>query len=299
MYRPTPKTGRPAGEPTTTCCQGSGGRGFSLIELLIAMAVGLIVLLSAVRISDQLFYLTAAISERAQINENLRAATNLMARDLTGAGSGVPIGGIPLRAGSGLPAIPRPGWGTQTFPAPTGTLTILTTGPGLGPLVSGRPTDEITILAMDGGSLLGQTPLTAISADGTQITVDAGTNISSGPSQVKVNDLIMLSNSNGAALGMVTAVDSANHLVRFATGDPWGINQSTATSGTISQLASPGTPPVYPPTSAFKLALVTYYLDNTDAANPKLMRQYGALPPVEVVDGVTSLQFTYDYDSPT
>src|SRR5216110_1378285 len=115
-------------------------KGFTLVELMIAMGITLLILggaltafMSAMAIND-----TAALVSDA--SQNLRAGTNLLVRDLLQAGRGLPIGGIPIPSGAGSTALLRPGplGSALTFDNVTATtLSALVPGPALGRM-SGR-----------------------------------------------------------------------------------------------------------------------------------------------------------------
>jgi prepilin-type N-terminal cleavage/methylation domain-containing protein len=273
-------------------------RGYTLIELMVAMALTLVVLGVAFVLFDHLYSVSEVTGAMADVNQNLRASINLVARDLTSAGAGVPIGGIPLPGGSGSSAVLRPGPGTNYFPTGTGVLSAITPGYGLSGNINGRISDEVTMVRVDPQQRLEEYPLTSIitvttPVASTHIQVDSGTNIASGPSAVSVGDLIMLSNANGMALGVVTAVDTTNNWVFFDGGDALGLNQPGAASGNIQSLKNPGTG-TYPPTYAYKMLMITYYLDASVANNPRLMSQFGVGTPSVVANGITGLQFSYD-----
>jgi prepilin-type N-terminal cleavage/methylation domain-containing protein len=63
-----------------------GNRGFTLIELLVAMALGLLVLGAVISVFVSQNRTNAAQQEVAYAQQNVRAAMDLMARDIRGAG---------------------------------------------------------------------------------------------------------------------------------------------------------------------------------------------------------------------
>ncbi len=71
------------------------------MELMIAMALGLIVLGSAVQLFNIGMKSTNLVSQRAEMQENMRAAIELMTKDISMAGAGLPSGGIQLPNGAG------------------------------------------------------------------------------------------------------------------------------------------------------------------------------------------------------
>jgi len=80
--------------------------GFSLIELLIAMAVGMIVVGAAVKVFSQGMNATFVVSQRAEMQQDLRASTNSLLKDISLAGAGLPAGtGIGLASGTAVKPI--------------------------------------------------------------------------------------------------------------------------------------------------------------------------------------------------
>src|SRR5580700_2637141 len=75
----------------------NSSRGFSLIELLVALAVGALVIGAAVKLFSQGVAATFVVSQRAQMQEDLRASSDLLLKDISLAGAGLPAGvGIAL-----------------------------------------------------------------------------------------------------------------------------------------------------------------------------------------------------------
>src|SRR5580658_11262337 len=63
--------------------------GFSLLEMVIAMALGLIVMSAAVQLYSQGVAATWTVSQRAEMQQDFRAASNMLLRDLSLAGAGL------------------------------------------------------------------------------------------------------------------------------------------------------------------------------------------------------------------
>src|SRR5437773_11034334 len=87
----------------------SGAPGFTLIELMIAMGLSLTLLSGAFMLFLQSRKVIESTVKTADMNQNLRAGTDLMIRDLTATAGGIPIGGVPLPSGIGCRAVTRPG----------------------------------------------------------------------------------------------------------------------------------------------------------------------------------------------
>src|ERR1700742_1192095 len=78
--------------------------GFTLMEMLIAMGVGLVVLGSAVSLFSRAVTLSFMVTQRAEMQQNGRAALDMMAKDISLAGAGIPSGGVQLPDGAGATA---------------------------------------------------------------------------------------------------------------------------------------------------------------------------------------------------
>ncbi len=293
-------------------------QGFTLVELLVAMSLSLILLGVAFDLFNGLNNAADLAGTMADVNENLRAGTNMIARDLSTAGADIPLGGIPLPSG-GTPCrpipIPLPSWlPVQYFnPSCSGNMNVINPGSGYGPTTGSGgtaiPTDAITLITVNPTSELNQYQLVSISPVTTSgayccfpggttsvtITVNPGTNggdlTAPGASQVLPSQLIMLSNTNSSALLAVSSVtaDTITFTSGDATNDVLGLNQfpttaSSPTSGTIGQLQTLGTAPAanfYPPTYAYQITMTTYYLDNHSRTPTwMLMKQVGTGAPL-------------------
>jgi prepilin-type N-terminal cleavage/methylation domain-containing protein len=68
----------------------NSSRGFSLIELLVALAVGALVVGAAVKLFSQGVAATFVVSQRAQMQQDLRASSDLLLKDISLAGAGLP-----------------------------------------------------------------------------------------------------------------------------------------------------------------------------------------------------------------
>src|SRR5581483_1428520 len=71
-------------------------RGFTLIELLVASSLGLIVILTMTTLFKMGMDATFTVTQRAEVQQNMRAAIELMSQDLGHAGAGLPNGGLQL-----------------------------------------------------------------------------------------------------------------------------------------------------------------------------------------------------------
>ncbi|MBZ5498304.1 MAG: prepilin-type N-terminal cleavage/methylation domain-containing protein [Acidobacteriia bacterium] len=266
-------------------------QGFSLTEVLIATALSLVLLAAAMSSLDSALGMNDKATLMADLEQNLRAGINLLVRDFVNAGWGIPIGGIPIPSGAGALAVQRPGPpGTNYTFAPAITMAAVNPGPALGPVGNGRATDMVNILYADNLLPLNQMPLDAIGANGASMTVNAGTPITGVINEIRPGDLIAFSNALGNTLQYVSRV--AGQVVYFDAGDPFNLNQPGAPQGSIMQLQNAG---VFPPTTATRVWLVTYYLDTTtDPATPRLIRRINDRAGEVVALVLEDLQLSYD-----
>jgi type II secretory pathway pseudopilin PulG len=190
----------------------------------------------------------------------------------------------------------------------------------------GSITDEITILYADNlypNGLNNQviySPSTAtpacpngsLSLSAGTLTVKFDSNCitlnNSAYTAVHVGDLIMLVNTNSpnGTLLTVTGVSTDGNTLTFASaGDPFKLNGRTEGSGTIQYLENSGTGctatnatnSCFPsPTSATRISMVSYYLDNVSAPPyVRLVRQVNLNAPTPVGETLENLQFTYNF----
>ncbi|MBE3123599.1 MAG: type II secretion system protein [Planctomycetes bacterium] len=280
--------------------------GFTLVELLVSMTILTIIMgatltafTHAMRANDAAILMLGA-------NENLRTGLDLMVRDFTQVGQGLPTSKvIAIPSGVGATAIVRPGppGRNYTLPLDATEITAVTPGAGLGlnmitdrGVDTGVPTDIVTIIYADSQfvDIDGNPPQCTPSADGSSMTVSIAAQIENG-------DLIMFTNSmpNGSAIQTVTRHSGTppNQTAYFDAGDPLNLNQRGAEDGTIIQLQSG--PGVYPATTASRIRMVTYYVDSRREPT-QLVRCLNAECVVDpngrrtVAFGMENLQLSYD-----
>jgi prepilin-type N-terminal cleavage/methylation domain-containing protein len=80
---------------------GKSQRGFSLLELLVASSIGLILMAAMTSLFRMGMAATFTVTQRAETQQNMRAAIELMTKDISLAGSGLPTGGLQLPANGG------------------------------------------------------------------------------------------------------------------------------------------------------------------------------------------------------
>jgi Tfp pilus assembly protein PilW len=268
-------------------------QGFSTAEVLTATAITLVVLAGTMGSFNNSLGLTGKATEMADLEQNLRAGMNLMVGDFISAGWSIPIGGIPIPSGAGANAVIRPGPSGHTYTFTSQSISAVNPGAGLGPDVHGPDTDIINILYADSTLPLNQAPLAAVATDGSSVTVSAGTPIVNVSNPIRAGDLIALNNANGSTLQFVTGV--SGQTILFASGDPAGLNQPNAADGSIATLRNIATQD-FPPTTATRVWLVTYYLDfDVNHDTPRLIRQINYNQGQAVALVLEDLQLTYDF----
>lgn len=92
-------------------------RGFSLLELMVATSLGIIVVLAMTSLFKSGMAATYTVTQRLETQENLRAAMELMAEDISHAGAGLPSGGLQLVSGGTVSNIAHNQAGTVYVPA--------------------------------------------------------------------------------------------------------------------------------------------------------------------------------------
>jgi prepilin-type N-terminal cleavage/methylation domain-containing protein len=276
-------------------------QGFSLLEALVAMLIGGIVLAAASIMVTKAMQVSDAVAVRVEMQQDGRAAINSVVKDLSLAGTGMPVGGIQLPIGNGASAslFGCSAAGTCYLTnnvLPGNHLYSMLPDPGDARVLTGTA-DAVTVVYADKSVNLGLA--NSITPSGAQLKLNSVANVNTG-------DLIMLTNAHGSALGMVTNVLPASNTVVFANSDPLNINQPSAANGNIAALKDPPPGNNYPPTTASKILIISYYLQQTAGPDGvagtdddvwQLMRQVNALPPSPVIDGVHGFQLSYDlYD---
>ncbi len=312
----------------------NSNRGFTLVEMLIALTLGLIVVGAAVDLFSRSVNATWLISQRAELQQNARASSNLLTKDISLAGAGLPTGGVALASGTATK--PRYGCdytgkcylgptnvGSINYPNQTDPVTgnvinyIYGVIPGwkLGPTVNAAagPTDVITVVYADTAFLLSDYTVKFNDLNGNSVTFtlpapapnpldQAVNNTGVGLQQ---GDLVLFTSNAGSAYAIaavtaqVPAGGGPSYTVAFVNADSLQFNQNVATSNDLKQLATAaGIAGPAVGVTATRIWAITYYIDNTTTpGTPTLMRLINARVPVPVAENVADLRFTYDtYD---
>jgi type II secretory pathway pseudopilin PulG len=303
--------------------------GFTLVELIIGMAVTMVALAAAVLMFRDSTKANTNVTQASDMSDNMRAGLNLIVQDLIQTGTGIPTGGISIpntvnSAGCnvGKPVNRPPAALKLTFQGPNSAnkgcnviLPAVEPGNNLGPVVtspdgtSSPATDIITIMYADNTLALDQKPVNgpgcpkgAIAADGSTVTFDPAC-VTIGAAGIPVNpgDLLMLYNGNNSNGILQTVSSVGGQTLTFNAGDAFNFNGRTAseTSGTILTLQNltAGKPNgTYPGTSCTRVWMITYFLDATaDPKHPMLMRAVNFNTPQPVAETLENLQFAYNF----
>lgn len=305
-------------------------RGFSLIELLISMAVGLIVVVAASSLFKTAVDTTFLVTQRAETQQSLRAAMELMVKDISQGGAGLPTGGLQLPTGgalSNLACNQTPYCYLTNFNYPTvptrnymyGIIPGWSNGVEQSAVIVNAPAarnDSITSIYCDYNYPIWEYNITFVSGTVINLVPNAAFNPPPPPINgiggINTGDLILLvvtappaagNGTNlvqtGAAVGEVTNVPNANTIL-FNPGDPLNINQNGAgiNNNIATAAAAAAAAGANANITGCRLFAVTYFLEVPPAGGavqtPRLMRQVNGLPAVPVADNILNMQITYD-----
>ena len=305
-------------------------RGFSLLELIIAASLGVMIILAMTSLFRAGMNATFAVTQRAETQQNMRAAIELMTKDLSMAGAGLPSGGLQLAAGTAtkvacnqagtcyVPGDTYPNSGSGTINYMYGILPGFANGVQNGTIIASAPAavnDSITSIYCDYNFPLSNFSFTFPSTTAATVAVINGAvtpNNILAPGGLNVGDLMLFivstpGNGTGAGgtspsqtaavVAEITGIPS-NTAITFAAGDALNFNQTGANSlaNVITNLgpALGGGNTV----TACRLNAVTYFLQVPAAGGtvqtPRLMRQVNGLNAVPVADNIINMQFSYD-----
>src|SRR5580704_12352597 len=302
-------------------------RGFSLLELMVASAIGLIAVMAMTQMFNMGMNATLTVTQRAETQENMRAAIELMTKNIGMAGAGLPSGGLQLANSGGATKVACNQTGTCYVPADNYPLSgggaqnymygIL---PGFGngvqsaAVITAAPAavnDSITSIYCDYNFPLTNFNFTFPS--GTQATVaviNGGVTPNNilAPGGLNVGDLLLFTvgtpgngkTAQGTSIAQTAAAVAENTgitngtTINFVAGDALNFNQVGANSlATIAASAIAGTT-----VNVCRLYAVTYFLQVPPAGGtvqtPRLMRQVNGLNAVPVADDIINVQFSYD-----
>jgi len=281
------------------CAQHKRNVGFSLLEVMVAMALGLIVLGAASQMFMAGMKTSTLVSNRSNMQQDLRAALDLIDKDISMAGAGLPSGGLQLPTGTGATVSKVACSQTPTCylsnskyaNGPVGAAPVVTLnnymfgiipgsangmeagGPGAIAATGSIP-DSITTIYVDFAPQFNLYTGTFLNALGTQVTIAQPVVLPTGGllpatdpgTGIKVGDLLLVTTSKGSAVGEVTTVTPLNvtgATITFANLDTLNINQSGAATGNMANIvplpAPPAPAPAVPPTVTVQRLLAITY----------------------------------------
>ena len=302
-------------------------RGFSLLELMVATTLGLIVILAMTSLFRQGMNATFTVTQRAEVQQNMRAAIEMMTKDLSMAGAGLPSGGLQMATNNGatkvacnqagvcyVPGDKYPASGSGTINYMYGILPGFGNGVQNAAVINSAPAavnDSITSIYCDYNF-----PLSNFSfsfPNSTQATVGVVNPATTpnnilAPGGLNLGDLLLFTvttpgNGTGSqgtsvaqtavAVAEITGIPS-NTQINFALADALNFNQTGANGlATVAAAYVVGTT-----ITVCRLNAVTYFLQVPPAGGtvqtPRLMRQVNGLNAVPVADNIINLQFSYD-----
>ena len=309
-------------------------RGFSLVEMLIAMAAGLVVIGAALQLFSKGMDATWTVSQRAQMQQDSRAAVDLMSRDISMAGAGLQTGAA---LASGTANLPKFGCDQTTCYINSGAgvnyPTQVVSGNTISYLYGIIPgyqkgkvinpgqgnTDVITVAYSDTTFLL----------DCFQATVSSSTTITfvdpqaltppvnySPPCSTTTTPKVLPQPVTDPAVGLkvgdlvyftgtTTAGSQASAVLEVtkATGSasPYTVTFADPDALKLNQTAATSgnlAKIVNATGTVTRIWVITYYLDTPASTGlPTLMRQVNGQTPTPVAENVSDLQFAYEvYD---
>lgn len=259
--------------------------GFSMLELLVALAVTTIVVGAAFTLIGSSIKFANATYNTTDAEQGLRTAHEMISRDLTSAGNGL----------NGMGMIQMPKAFVQNYL--TKTPIVDSTNPNyvnLALIVSDDNVPASTAVPQSNPAatvLAGTDRLTMLTRDtsfnnGQSVTLLAGKITVSGSntnilvpdaSLFHTGEMYAISSGNTVAFGVISSI--AGSTLTLTNGDVFGINQTGA--GTPINVASLGGTQ---PTSLIRLQIIHYYLN----ANNLLMRRVFGVPNTTFVESVVA-----------
>lgn len=283
--------------------------GFTLIELMISFALSLIILASTVQLFKSGVEASTFISQRTELQQNARAAINLISKDVSMAGAGIPPGGIQLASG-GTATASKYGCdqaGTcyvMNHQYPTGNFFYgIIPGPNNGVQngavipATGGSADSITVAYIDYSFPLFKYGCRVTSATTIGLTAPVPAPVPPLPPPnapgvgLQLGDLVMVSSNVGTVITEATTASATS--VTLGSPDALNINEIGGAIGNLGYINS--TNPGNVVCTAYRVFVVTYYIQVPGGNQaPRLMRQVNGLTPAPVADNIIGMTVSYD-----
>jgi prepilin-type N-terminal cleavage/methylation domain-containing protein len=270
--------------------------GFSLMELLVSMAVMAIVTGAAFALIGSSLRYSGATFQMTDLEQGLRTAHELVNRDLTTVGDGLKgIGTIQVPKAfvqtylTQTPVVDssNPNYVNLALVTSDDAVPANTAVPQASPAANVLPnTDRLTLLTQDTSF----TPVTVLAGKISFATPN--TNIivpASETSRFQVGEVYALVAQNSAAFFVISGVNTSTNTLTAANGDIYAINQTGA--GTpINVVTTNGTAP----STIMRLQITQYFANSNNLLIRRVFGVRGASFVDSVVaEHVTNLQFRY------
>ncbi|WP_116812973.1 prepilin-type N-terminal cleavage/methylation domain-containing protein [Steroidobacter cummioxidans] len=264
------------------CLAGRNG-GFTLVELMVAMILGLVIIGGAtgVIIANRQSYRTN--EGLSQLQESARTAFELMARDIRQAGvTGCDSNG---RIANVLDQTDPRWW--KTWFAMRGFSGNDADGAavfGTGTLARVEGTDSLLVQGLDGNGIAVQSHRVS----------DAVLKLNSAPTSIAAGDVMMVCNFSHAAIFAVRSYNATDTEVNYAVGGSGlaahncsqGLGYPTNCPNNNLYQYSPGS-------QVARLMAVDWYVGINSRGGRSLFRKRMELPAEEIVAGVSNMTLTY------
>jgi prepilin-type N-terminal cleavage/methylation domain-containing protein len=280
--------------------QGQNQKGFSILELIVAMTVLLIVMGAVFSLLRDSMKVATVTYEMTDAQQNLRTAQEFINRDLMNAGDGlesisnirVPTAFVtsyitlnPVTDPS-TPGIINLGIFTTDNNVPANTAIT-----GAVPAANIRTgTDRQTILEQDREFLFNNRnsislASTAINPSASVITIPAGDPMTT----FTQGEIYFLTSSAGGTFCTITNINAGARQLSFVASDPYGLNQPGAV-GNIWAISANGTLA----TSLQRMRIIQYYLTSTGLLIRRVFGVPGSgLRESMIAEHVLDVQFNY------
>ncbi len=304
--------------------------GFSLLEMMIAMALGMLVMAAAVKLFSQGLGATWTVSQRAEMQQDFRAAVNMLTKDISlagasmgsnvqiamasGPGTQVPVYGCDQTPkcyiNGGAVAYPTQVVGGVTIPYLYGLIPGWKFGPTLN--AAAGPTDVITVANADTNFLL-SCYSAVVQPGGTVVTFTLANPLPStcivppplvAPQAIDdpvvgltPGDVVLFNVTMGVGVGATTSsILGEVTNVQAVAANKYDVTFAAGDPLKMNQPAAAAGSIVNiigGTGSGTRINVTSYYIDNT-IVPPRLMRQVSGHTPVPVVENVAFMQFSYD-----
>ncbi len=274
-----------------TILMANNSKGFTILELLVAMTIFMIVTGSVwgvLRIAQQSRSVT---NEQVPLQKNVRLALNVIGRDTYNAGFGYPLRNtvvLPDNSISTTLGI------ANDFDATRDTVPPIIAGNDLNindfNTTPNTYTDQVTFLFKDstfnpvgtGGDVV-STPVFINAATTTAGGIDEIVPLSGSNAVCRVNDIYLITGNTGSTIGVSTGLNGTT-AVQFSNGDVLGFNQ-TGLTGPLSTITTPA--------SMIRVKMVTYFVT---ADGTLTRREFANAPPVVPAVAFVDEPLVYNVD---